>query len=625
STGMGGNFQPEQVAGFTGMGGRFGPEYTLCEEKRKELEIIDEDYTPNRKKTTKKKLIQKLDDYREWLLSLTILDPACGSGAFLNQALDFLIEEHHKVDTLKTQLLGGGLVFSDIEKDILEKNIYGVDLNEESVEIAKLSLWLRTAKKGRKLNTLSDHIKCGNSLIDVPDVAGDKAFNWQEEFPKIFKNGGFDVVIGNPPYVNIVNIEDTKIRKYYRDNFSTFKNKCDLYSLFIERSIGFIKPNGKLGFIFPNSWLGTSSFLKFRKALTINVCPEQLVELPNGVFIDAIVTTVIMIVSNKKPKNSHCIQLYYMDEKNIIPKNHTLTIQEILSTANYSYSFDPMIQLKGYHLKLGDIVKFSLGIKTSDDKRFIFNYKRNDKCYPMLRGKDIGRYRKKFNNTYIWYMPELIKEKVGGRPRVIEHFLKPKILIQDVAKIVICTYDDENYLVNDTINVIHEVKPPFNMFSLLGILNSTLCTCWFKSHFPEGLHIKINQLQEIPIPLIRSDESQNISDKVKNILRYNTKLEKIANQMIELLHFKLSIEKPSKKLYNWHEYNFRMFINELKKLKIELNLSEESEWMQFFNEQKQKTYELKMQIDQIYREIDHLVYRFYDLTEEEIKIVEESF
>jgi len=76
---------------------------------------------------------------------------------------------------------------SDIETDILEKNIYGVDLNEESVEIAKLSSWMRTAQKGRKLNTLSNHIKCGNSLIDDPEVAGEKAFKWEKEFPEVFQ------------------------------------------------------------------------------------------------------------------------------------------------------------------------------------------------------------------------------------------------------------------------------------------------------------------------------------------------------------------------------------------------------------------------------------------------------
>jgi type I restriction-modification system DNA methylase subunit len=131
----------------------------LCEEKRKELDIVDEEYAKgrkNRKKDTIKILDdKKLTDYRNWLLSLTILDPACGSGAFLNQALDFLITEHRKIDDLRAQLFGSGLVFSDITTDILEKNIYGVDLNEESVEIAKLSLWLRTAQKGRKLNSNS--------------------------------------------------------------------------------------------------------------------------------------------------------------------------------------------------------------------------------------------------------------------------------------------------------------------------------------------------------------------------------------------------------------------------------------------------------------------------------------
>ena len=86
--------------------------------------------------------------------------------------MGFLIKEHGKIDELRAQLLGGRIVFSDISTDILERNIYGVDLNEESVEIAKLSLWLRTARKGRKLNTLSNNIKCGNSLIGDPEVAG---------------------------------------------------------------------------------------------------------------------------------------------------------------------------------------------------------------------------------------------------------------------------------------------------------------------------------------------------------------------------------------------------------------------------------------------------------------------
>ncbi|MCD4695445.1 MAG: N-6 DNA methylase, partial [Bacteroidales bacterium] len=162
----------------------------LCDEKKAELGVIDEKYAKgrrNRKKYTVKKLDNSLEAYREWLLLITICDPACGSGAFLNQALEFLMEEHAYIDELQAQLFGASIVFQDVSDHILEKNIYGVDINDESVDIAKLSLWLRTAQRGRKLTTLNNNIKCGNSLIDDPEVAGEKAFNWHKEFPDIYK------------------------------------------------------------------------------------------------------------------------------------------------------------------------------------------------------------------------------------------------------------------------------------------------------------------------------------------------------------------------------------------------------------------------------------------------------
>ncbi|MDD3051437.1 MAG: TaqI-like C-terminal specificity domain-containing protein, partial [Candidatus Cloacimonetes bacterium] len=199
----------------------------LCTDKRNELNIVDEEFasqTKKRNKNTLATLDNKLTEYRDWLINVTILDPACGSGAFLNQALDFLITEHGKIDDLRAQLWGDEIHFSDITTDILEKNLFGVDINEESVEIAKLSLWLKTAQKGRKLKTLSNNIKCGNSLIDDPEVAGEKAFNWYKEFPSVFEEKGkrawhvttathnsrysqrmFDnhVVVGEPEYFDI--------------------------------------------------------------------------------------------------------------------------------------------------------------------------------------------------------------------------------------------------------------------------------------------------------------------------------------------------------------------------------------------------------------------------------------
>ncbi|MCD4794823.1 MAG: Eco57I restriction-modification methylase domain-containing protein [Bacteroidales bacterium] len=173
---------------------------TLCKEKKEELKInnlfIDDTY--RRTATTRgrvplslsekgKKLYKILNTYKDWLLTLKILDPACGSGAFLNATLDFLIAEHKQTDNLIAELTGDALGLFDTDKAILENNIFGVDINEESVEIAKLSMWLRTAQKGRPLSDLSGNIKCGNSLIDDPEVAGDKAFDWHKEFPQIFK------------------------------------------------------------------------------------------------------------------------------------------------------------------------------------------------------------------------------------------------------------------------------------------------------------------------------------------------------------------------------------------------------------------------------------------------------
>ncbi len=166
----------------------------LCAEKKAELQIIEEEYstrghtplTRTHASLHRKQLYDKLKAYQNWLLQLTICDPACGSGAFLNQALDFLITEHRYIDELQAKLLGVPMILSDNEKSILENNLFGVDLNEESVEIAKLSLWLRTAQPNRKLNDLNSNIKCGNSLIDDPAVAGNKAFDWNTQFPTVF-------------------------------------------------------------------------------------------------------------------------------------------------------------------------------------------------------------------------------------------------------------------------------------------------------------------------------------------------------------------------------------------------------------------------------------------------------
>ena len=136
-------------------------------------------------------------------------------------------------------------------REILLNNIYGVDLNEESVDTTKLSLFLKVCRKGLKLPNLDKNIKCGNSIIDDPEYT-DKPFKWEEEFPEIFVEGGFDVVIGNPPYVRQEKIKD--IKPYLKNNYETYTGVADLYIYFFERGLKLLKEGGMFSFICSNKF-----------------------------------------------------------------------------------------------------------------------------------------------------------------------------------------------------------------------------------------------------------------------------------------------------------------------------------------------------------------------------------
>lgn len=291
----------------------------LCDEKKIALEIIEEDYFTDKKrqKKTVKGLIDKLEDYRKWLLQLTICDPACGSGAFLNQALDFLIDEHRYIDELQAKLFGDAMVLTDMENSILENNLFGVDLNEESVEIAKLSLWLRTAQPNRKLNDLSSNIKCGNSLLDDAAIAGDKAFNWQNEFPKVFDKGGFDVIIGNPPYIK----EATNKNAFNGlHSHPCYQGKMDLWYFFGWDGLELVKPeNGLVAFIAPNNWITNDGASNFRnKVLRDSVLIEFIDFGDFKVFESAGIQTMIYVMRRSNLNSNYLFEYSKIIDKKIL-------------------------------------------------------------------------------------------------------------------------------------------------------------------------------------------------------------------------------------------------------------------------------------------------------------------
>lgn len=295
----------------------------LCDKKKAELGIDDETFSAKRRTKTKiAELDKNLADYRAYLLSLKILDPACGSGAFLNAAYEFLLSEHHLIDELYAKLHGDLMNIFEVDNDILEHNLYGVDINEESVEIAKLSLWLHTAKKGRKLTSLNNNIKCGNSLIDDESVAGEKAFNWEKEFPQVFtenghadsaaltvsqENKGFDVVIGNPPYVRLqtLNTAYPDLVKCYNEKYSNYVDgNYDIYILFLYRGYCLLKKNGRLGFIQPNKFFTAEAGSKIRSFFAKS---KSIIEIDNFttnlVFDSAAIYTALFFLENAQQSN----------------------------------------------------------------------------------------------------------------------------------------------------------------------------------------------------------------------------------------------------------------------------------------------------------------------------------
>jgi len=633
----------------------------LCDEKKTELGVLDFNFDKNFKlKTSRliesttevkvkneiKTVVEKrktnisvdgtnqleiLDSYRNWLLTLTICDPACGSGAFLNQALDFLIKEHNLISELSQKITGDvSTMFIDIENQILENNIFGVDINEESVEIAKLSLWLRTAQKGRKLTTLSNNIKCGNSLIDDPEIANEKAFNWKNEFPDVFKNGGFNVVIGNPPYVFGGNKGIKKEEKdYFKKQYKTGSGKINLFTLFIEKSNIVLAKNGKFSFIIPNTFLRVTSYHNSRKFFIENFQFIELADLGTGIFQDAVTTAIILVAEKNVPDLDEYVKII----KDFSGKFSKLQIKNIIANNFVITSNVSSIKLKLINkilfksIPLGsECQEMIFGVVITKNKEEIVFNKPKEGLKPFLEGKDINAYYIKPIHSYLNYQPELLHR--ARTPKIFE--ASEKLLVQRITggkRPLKVAYDSQSFYNKESINnIIVKKTSLLETKFVLALLNSSLINWFYNIQFTNESNLTVNISKEYlsRIPIKIPSNQKLMIEKVELMLSSKKVFNQLLQELTGLVSNKYEIEKPNGKIQNWHLLEFKDFLKELKKAKVKLSLSEEAEWMQYFNEQKQKAQKLKAEIDKTDREIDQMVYKLYGLTEEEIGIVEGS-
>lgn len=389
----------------------------------------------------------------------------------------------------------------------------------------------------------------------------ENAFEWRFEFPEVLDDNGdfvgFDVVIGNPPYINFANLPETE-REYY-NKFELYKNKTDLYAFFVGLGAKIKNQNGFICLIIPHTWVSTTSFLPLRKLLLDQINLMTIVELDFGVFKDAYVKTVIIQTDNA-PNN----KIRLLDEnfnlrveipKDTISKDEELKINLTWNPVKYNI----YTKIKTDATKLGDIVHFSRGIKTSNDNRFLFNENNGTDYYKVIRGRNIKAYRIDYDNEFIWYRPDLMKEKAGCLPHTKELFLTPeKIITQRVNSSgqLLATYDTEQYFCLDTTNISSEViDKNCDLKFIVGTINSKLINWWFNDEFKNPT-ISGYELHQIPIKRNNQIEKE-ISSLVAEILIDN-KLGK------DIESFTKQIDKLIFELYDLTEEEIEIIENSIK-------------------------------------------------------------
>ncbi len=593
---------------------------------------------------------------------LKIVDPACGSGSFLLGAYQCLLDYHiqwyseHDPEkwakgnspTIYPTQGGGWNLTTPVKKKILLNNIHGVDIDPQAVEVTKLSLSLKVLEgesqetigrqlsllKERALPDLGKNIQCGNSLIE-PDYNEGKLFadeeerrrvnpfDWKQAFPQVFAQGGFDAVIGNPPYVRMEEFKDLK--SYYRKKYNCHDERSDIYAYFIERAHKILNDNGRFGMIVSNKFLRSNYGKPLREFLKHNTYIYKIIDFAGlPVFKAATIRTIILLTSNNEIGNSliygppFSLEVFNKIERSItsIDDAIPLTTFKILRSDlnNNSWGFTKTNEskiLRKIISSSNSLInycdgKICMGVKSGLTEAFVIDSKTrntivstnpaaNSIIKPFLNGRDIRRYSIHQNDLFLIYTfhgikisdypaiekyLEPYKDALNKRatsqawyelqqPQFAykEYFESPKIIYPDISIAPRFALDENKYYGSNTIYFI----PKYDLF-LLGLLNSKLGYFYFRTvcaglEGKKEIYLRFfgQYMEGFPIINNPANESKkNVISFVQNIIELNKK----------------SPRTPQEKEI------------------------------------------LKREIDATDKLIDKLVYELYGLTEEEVKIVE---
>lgn len=542
------------------------------------------------------------------LSKIKIVDPACGSGSFLIGAYQFLLDWHKNYYTDNGKISKGGKdnpltpegnLTTAEKKRILLNNIFGVDIDVNAVEVTKLSLLLKCMEgetqasiasqmklfNERVLPTLDNNIKDGNSLVDIDfyetqlDFGEEKKikpFNWSKGFADVFKQGGFDVVIGNPPYVMLQNLETREVFDYALSKFQSSKYKIDTYQIFTEQSIKLLKEQGLLGFITPNTFLKNIHAEPLRKYILDTTSIKEILLFNYSVFTAASVDTCIFIL--EKGKTSKKSELKVNTSDVAFEVKNVSTIKQSVFADNNRTDFNLLItdsdsELLNKILKnskpLGDFCGAYFGIQTFDRTKYVSETKKNNRYEPIIDGGNIEPYNLKPSTEFVHYIPTAIKS--GGNETI---YRQDRICIRQIGATPVATFVPANIFTLNTIyNVYLKEKNLADLKFLLGVITSKATKYFWKKNsadekktFPK---IKKEAILSIPVPTINK-QNKNLHDEIA----------KLVNQLLQL-----------------------------NQQKADAKLAAQAS-------------QLQGKIDFCEDRINQIVYQIYELTETEIKIIE---
>lgn len=549
-----------------------------------------------------------------------VLDMACGSGSFLLGAYQYLLDHcltwyvQHKPEAFKKAVCkdprdGHWRLTIAEKKRVLTTHIFGVDIDAQAVEVTKLSLLLKVLEDEndrsvsqqqrlfheRALPNLSDNVKCGNSLVgtdyfserlivDSDEMAQVNPFDWEQAFPDAMKAGGFDCIIGNPPYYKISGRSDPQKMSYFAEHFHCAGFKTELYALFAERSFALLRSNGLHSLIVPNSFLAGVFLRPLRVLLGETNTLIELVFLKDvKVFQEAKLDSVVYIAKKARP-TAKCRMLMRVSDARMTSRDTDL--QQLLVSQwkqlegrefrviQSALPVQVLERLQGCALRLRDVASVHLGL-VLESNSLLSEKPSRKKPNAILLGRDFGRYTDSTASNWFSFRSDPI---VGGTKNPAVYRAGPRIILQAIRnlklprRLIGTLVPGETFTMGTIHNVIirdSRYKPEF----LLGLLNSNLLNQYYAAHYPEH-RIKGAYLESLPLPGL---DIQDPRDQSKQ-----GRLVAVVNSML-MLHKELVAAKSES-----------------------------------------RRAVLRRQIDAADARIDRLVYELFGLTAEEIGIIEEA-